>query len=257
MKSHKKNNDILYRRKKTKIGKGFILFIFVCFLTSIIFLASALSNILSVNVFKLGIFSNAVSISQTTLYCIAFGDYESEEAAVVQSEYIKSKGGAGLIYKNAESYTILLSAYLSQQACNNVYDKNIEIFKELNKVNISLNKEKIQHNKTKDVSVLNNIIQLPISTFNTLHEITNSYDGGLITSHETYNLLFNLSYNINSAIEEFKNSSMLTSEENYNKLLQQANNIYSKVNNLILNTSKSELGWKIKYCSLDVILLVS
>ena len=243
------------RRRKVKAGKFFILFVFCCFFTSLVLLASVLSNVLSIS--NWGLF-NTVSVEANTMYCVCYGEYETENSATIQSEYIKTKGGAGLIYKNGETYTILLSGYLDKQTCQNVYDKNIENFDKLHQVTISLSSNDIQHTKsTKNITSLENIVNLPLTTFKTLQEICNSLDGGHCTSHQAYNQLFNLAYNINNVIQDFENSSMLTSKQDYDNLLLTAKNIYSKINSLILNTAKSDLSWKIKYYGLDIILLAS
>ena len=245
-----------YKRKKSaKAGKIFIIFVFGCFFTSLVFLASVLSNVLSIS--DWGLF-NTVSVEANTLYCVTYGQYETENSAIIQSEYIRTKGGAGLIYKNGETYTILLSGYLDKQTCQKVYDKNIENFDKLHQLSISLSSENIKHSKsTKNISSLENIVKLPLTTFKRLQEICNNLDGGHCTSQQAYNQLFNVSYDINNVIQDFEKSSMLTSKQDYDSLLQTAKNIYSKVNNLILSTAKSDLSWKIKYYALDIILLAS
>ncbi len=255
MKNKKSDKSVTYFQKKPKkVGKFFVLFVFVCFFGSIIFISSALSNFLSIK--NWGVFVNSVSVPAINLFCVACGEYETETAATVQSELIKDKGGAGYIYKNNQTYTVLLFGYLDKTTANNVIENNISKLENLFLLQISIPKTKIQHNKSaKDVSALTNICEISLNTFKQLQSISNSFDKGELTSNQTFNKLFNLSYEIDKVIKSFEKQSMLVNSETYNFLLANAKNIFSKVNNLILNTSKQYLSCSIKYVALDVLFI--
>lgn len=255
MKKLKTNPNLTKNSKiNKKIGKFFILFVFFSFFITIILFSNIFARFL--NVRNLGFFATNVNSNSTSVYCIAFGNYETEQSAIIQAEYLKEKGGAGFIYKTDDGYTVLLSGYFDKAVSNEVLKKNIEIFEQLHIVEIVLPKTNYSYNgTTTNIAPLKNIINLKIDVFNALHEISNKYDSGELLSSKVYNDLFALAYEINTKIENFKNSSLLTSANSYNNLIRDAENIYSKVNSLILNTEKSKLSQSIKYCSLDIILL--
>lgn len=255
MKSKKTNRNLTkFNKKSTNIGKFFVIFVFFCFFLSIILLSNVFATLL--NVKNIGLFATNINTDNVNLYCIAFGDYETEQSAQYQSELLKKKGGAGFIYKTNQNYTILLSGYLDEKSCDEVLNKNKDNFEQLHIQKISIPKTNYSYRKTTtNIQPLKDIVNLNIETFNCLHNISNKYDSGELLSSKVYNELFNLAYDINTKIENFKSNSMLTSENNYIKLIKQAENIYSKVNSLILNTSKNELSQNIKYCYLDIILL--
>lgn len=249
-----KTNTILTKinKKNKKIGKFFVLFVFFSFFLTIILISNVFANFLNVKNF--GLFSENVNAKSHTFYCLAYGNYESENSALIQADYIKQKGGAGYIYKIGNSYTILLSAYLDENSCKNVYEtnkNNLDIHIE----KLSTQKTNYSYNKTTDISSLKDMINLKLDVFNALHEISNKFDAGEYLSQKVYNELFNLTYEVNQKIETFKNTSMLTSSIDYNNLIMEAQNIYSKLNTLILNTPKNNLSQNIKYYALDIILL--
>ena len=255
MKSSKTNTNLTkFNKNNKKIGKFFILFVFFAFFSSIIMLSNVFAKFL--NVKNIGLFAENVNASSQNIYCVAYGSYETENSATIQAEYLKEKGGAGYIYKIGNSYTILLSAYLDETSCKNVYDKNIDNFENLHIEKLKTTKSNISYNKTtNNVKPLKDIINLKIDVFKNLHDISNKLDAGEIISQNAYNQLFNLSYDVNKKIENFKETSMLTSSSSYNTLIKDAENIYSKLNTLILNTPKNQLSPSIKYYSLDIILL--
>ena len=255
MKSSKTNTTLPnFKKKNKKMGKFFILFVFFAFFASIIMLSNVFATFL--NVKNIGIFANNVNSNAINLYCVAYGEYESEKSATVQADYLKQKGGAGFIYKLDNCYTILLSAYLDENVCKKVFNNNKDNFDKLNTQKITLSKTNYKYNKVNtDVKPLKEIIDVKLNVFKTLCEISNSFDSGQMLSSEVYNKLFNLSYSVNSKIENFKNSSSLTTLSNYNQLILNAQNVYSKLNNFILSTPKAQLSSSLKYCAIDIILL--
>ena len=243
-----------FKKNNKNIGKFFILFVFFSFFLSIILLSNIFARFL--NVKNLGFFASNVNASSISVYCVAFGNYETEQSAFIQAEYLKEKGGAGFIYKIDNSYTVLLSGYLDKAKCNEVLKKNVDNFDKLHMVEIVTPKTNYSYNgATTNIEPLKEIINLKLDTFNSLHDISNKYDSGEFLSSKTYNELFTLAYNINNKIESFKKASMLTNSISYKSLIMDAENIYSKVNSLILSTEKNKLSQSIKYCSLDIILL--
>lgn len=243
-----------FKRKNKKVGKIFILFVFACLFGSIIFISSVISNFLCIK--NWGLFVNSVSIPTVNLYCIAVGEFENENLALTQSELIKEKGGAGYIYKNNQTFTVLVSGYLDKKTCQDVIEKNNLIVENLTCLEITISKTHIAHNRAKsEVSNLTDICNIALNTFKKLQEISNGFDSGELSSNQTYNQLFDLSYQIDAVISNFKTQSLLTSSENYDLLLSRAKNIFSKINNLILKTSKQQLSSEIKYCALDVMFV--
>lgn len=255
MKKQNSDERLTYLRKKNKkTGKIFILFVFACFFTSLIFISSALANLLCIK--NWGLFVKSASVPAVTIYCVASGQFETENSAIIQSELIKEKGGAGYIYKNGETFTVLLFAYLNQATAQKVIENNSDKVADLFCLTIETSQTKIQHNKSaKDISSLTNICQLPLNTFKKLQAISNSFDGGELTSSQTFNKLFSLSYEIENVIKNFESQSLLVSSENYNMLLEKAKNIFSKVNNVILNSSKQSLSCNIKHVALEVLFV--
>ena len=240
--------------KNKKTGKIFIIFVFLSFFASLILISNVFAKVLNVNILFA---SNAkVNSSSYSVYCICYGSYETENSALMQTEYLKSKGGAGFIYKFSENYSVILNAYLDKNVCKGILDKNTENFDNIHMETINISKSNYNFNKANlNTKPLKEIISLPLDIFNELHNLSNKYDSGEYLSSRIYNELFKLAYNINSKIENFKNKNNLINLKNYNQLLLNAQNIYSKVNNLILNTPKSELSQSIKYTSLDVLLI--
>lgn len=124
--------------------------------------------------------SKTISIDANTVYALQVGVFDQEQNAEDMAQSLRSKGGAGYIVKEGESYRVLISAYKTEAEAQNVKTRLVDEQKLDSKLyNIATEKVNIELSAPEEfLSQLEEAIQKSSETHDALLDLSLAYDKG-------------------------------------------------------------------------------
>lgn len=176
-----KEYNVAYRFNKSHVrlaGKKSILFtiIAVVFVVAIIF--SVVNLVASIiTVFNFEEDSATCLLSQHNYYALEVASYTSAEIATSESQNCKKMGGAGYIYNQNNTYSILASVYLSSEDASSVLSKVMDTYPNVKVITLSANEIKYDYEVSQEDK---EVLQLTLNVFDDivvkLYNLYSSYD---------------------------------------------------------------------------------
>jgi len=176
-----KEYNIAYRFNKSNVklaGKKSVLFTIIAVVLTFAIILSVVNIVASlITVFNFEESGEKCSLSARDYYAIEVGTFTSPEVATSQAQVCKQMGGAGYIYNNKDSYSVLTSVYQTYDDALSVLDKVIETYP--NSKVLTLNAKQadyVYEISQEDKQVLNETLNIFDDLILKLYNLYSSYD---------------------------------------------------------------------------------
>lgn len=235
------------RKSKKKNFKWFFIIILVMCFLMVFFVANAFSNLLAfsnISLFK----AKPIIAKAYNVYAISVGEFEDEVSAQNFAEKLKLGGAGGFVMYDL-SYCVILNAYLSSSDAQNVLEKILPTYENVELKTLEINRCQLSGIENQEQrGQVENALNIFKDTYQKLYEISVNLDLGKITSSEAKVKLTELLNQASIKASNFREVVSEMGETSFSLAQAKVDQVVSLLNNLVQSALVStRLSSLIKY----------